>query len=68
MTQYACDFSNLAPTGCTQYFYGSTTDSVQTYNFAGGQHLANQQQQICVRYGGYLSFTEKYILTKSGMV
>ena len=23
--------------------------SLQTFNFAGGQHLANQRQQICVR-------------------
>ena len=50
VTQYACDYSNLAPSGCTQYYFGSTTSSVQTYNFAGGQHLANQRQKICVRY------------------
>jgi len=49
VTQYACDYSNLAPSGCTQYYFGATTASVQTYNFAGGQHLANQRQQICVR-------------------
>ena len=53
MTQYACDYSNLAPSGCTQYYFGSTTASVETYNFNGGngQHLANQRQQICVRCG-----------------
>ena len=51
VTQYACDYSNLAPSGCTQYYFGSTTASVETYNFNGGngQHLANQRQQICVR-------------------
>ena len=49
VTQYDCAFENLAPAGCTQYFFGPTSQSVQTYNFAGGQHLANQKQQICVR-------------------
>ena len=49
MTQYSCDYNNLAPTGCTQYYFGAQTDTVQTYNFDGGQHLANQNQNICVR-------------------
>eukprot|EP00095_Tigriopus_kingsejongensis_P004176 maker-scaffold47_size466558-snap-gene-0.17 protein:Tk04176 transcript:maker-scaffold47_size466558-snap-gene-0.17-mRNA-1 annotation:"hypothetical protein DAPPUDRAFT_316514" len=49
ITQYSCDYPNLAPDGCTQYFFGPTTDTVQTYNFAGGQHLASQDQNICVR-------------------
>ncbi|CAB4068943.1 unnamed protein product [Lepeophtheirus salmonis] len=26
ITQYSCDFDNLAPDGCTQYFFGSKTD------------------------------------------
>jgi len=49
VTQYDCCFSNLAPSGCTQYFYGSNTAAVKTFNFDGGQHLANQNHQICVR-------------------
>ena len=49
VTQYDCAFENLAPAGCTQYFFGPTSQTVQTFNFAGGQHLANQKQQICVR-------------------
>jgi len=49
ISQYSCNYENLAPAGCTQYFFGSNVDTVQTYNFAGGHHLANQQQQICVR-------------------
>lgn len=49
ITQYSCDFNNLAPEGCTQYFSGATTDIVQTYNFQGGQHLADQNDLICVR-------------------
>ena len=49
VTQYACDFDNLAPKGCTQYFYGESSDTVRTYNYAGGQHLAEQDQSICIR-------------------
>ncbi len=48
VTQFACDFNNLAPSGCTQYFYGATTGTVKTFNF-GKEHLANQNQNICVR-------------------
>ena len=39
----------MAPDGCTQYFFGSGTDTVKTFNFDGGHHLANQDQSICVR-------------------
>lgn len=49
ITQYDCNFNNLAPDGCTQYFWGQTTDTVKTFNFSGGQHLASQDQNICVR-------------------
>jgi len=49
VTQYDCCYDNLAPAGCTQYFFGSDSQSVQTFNYDGGQHLANQNQQICVR-------------------
>jgi hypothetical protein len=48
VTQIACDSPMRAPDGCTQYFFGDT-GTVQTYNFDGGQHLANQRQSICVR-------------------
>ena len=43
-------FSNLAPTGCTQWFYGEVEGQIQSFNFNGGQHLANQNQNICIRY------------------
>ena len=50
VTQYACDSPVKAPDGCTQYFFDPTgTGVVKTYNFDGGQHLANQKQTICVR-------------------
>ena len=50
ITQYDCNYNNLAPDGCTQYFFGAVTDQVKTYNFSEGQHLANQDQNICIRY------------------
>eukprot|EP00095_Tigriopus_kingsejongensis_P007417 snap_masked-scaffold905_size83035-processed-gene-0.11 protein:Tk07417 transcript:snap_masked-scaffold905_size83035-processed-gene-0.11-mRNA-1 annotation:"hypothetical protein DAPPUDRAFT_311633" len=49
VTQYSCDFSNLAPEGCTQYFFGPTENTVQTFNFQGSKHLADQSQNICIR-------------------
>ncbi len=51
ITQYSCDYNNLAPQGCVQYFFGQTGQQVQTYNYnnGNGRHLANQDQQICVR-------------------
>ena len=50
ITQYDCDYDNLAPKGCTQYHFGTTTGQVQTYNWDGGHHLAGQDQNICVRW------------------
>ena len=50
VTQYSCDYNNLAPQGCDQYYFGSTaTGTVKTFNYDGGYHLANQHQHICVR-------------------
>lgn len=51
ITQYSCDYNNLAPEGCTQYFFGdkSTSGVVKTFNFDTGTHLADQNQNICVR-------------------
>merc|ERR1712223_1812745 len=43
------DFENKAPTGCTQYYYGETTQGFKTFNYANGVHLANQNQRICFR-------------------
>ena len=42
ITQYSCGFPNLAPVGCLQYFYGSPSGVVKSFNFDGGMHLANQ--------------------------
>merc|ERR1711963_276134 len=51
VTQFDCNSRNLAPDGCTQYFFGGDTGTVRSYNFnnGNGQHLANQNQKICVR-------------------
>jgi len=54
VSQYACDYENLAPTGCDQYHFGSdATNYIRTFNFQSGRgvgrHLANQHQSICIR-------------------
>ncbi|XP_059081472.1 uncharacterized protein LOC131879228 [Tigriopus californicus] len=49
ITQYSCDYDNLAPSGCTQYHFGTGNGIVKSFNFDGGAHLANQEQKICVR-------------------
>ena len=54
VTQLSCDHPNLPPAGCVQYFYNADEDTghVQSFNYDGGNglHLANQNQQICIRY------------------
>ena len=69
VTQYSCDFVNLAPEGCVQYYFGSTTGNVQNYNYneGNGVHLANQDQTICVRYiikGRFFSIFSDNLLTR----
>ena len=51
VTQYDSGFENLAPAGCTQYFWDKEdSDGVLTsYNYGGGRHLADQKQVICIR-------------------
>jgi len=54
VTQYPCDYENLAPSGCDQYHFGSEgTNYVRTFNFQTGtgvgRHLSDQHQQICIR-------------------
>ena len=51
VTQYACDYPNLAPSGCTQYFFGNSGQgTLQSFNFDGGVHLADQTHKFCIRY------------------
>ena len=41
--------------GCSQWFTG-VTGTLQSYNFAGGIHLANQDYTVCIRQeAGYCS-------------
>lgn len=50
VTQYDCNYENLAPLGCTQWHYGPTAMGyVNSFNWAGDIHLADQRQVICVR-------------------
>merc|ERR1712223_1228104 len=56
VTQYEMNYENLAPFGCTQYFWKQDSDSdgkgvISSYNYNGGQgyHLADQNQVICIR-------------------
>ena len=35
ITQYSCDYNNLAPEGCTQYFWGETTGAFMSFNYNG---------------------------------
>merc|ERR1712223_620763 len=54
VTQYDMNYDNLAPFGCTQYFWKEDSDSdgkgtFTSYNYGGGYHLANQKQVICIR-------------------
>lgn len=51
ITQIECNSDIRAPQGCTQYFYGSNSQEVRSYNYNGGQglHLASQNQNVCVR-------------------
>jgi len=54
VTQYEKTYDNLAPFGCTQYFWKQDSDSdgkgtIQSYNWSGARHLADQNQVICIR-------------------
>lgn len=54
ITQYEKGYENLAPFGCTQYFWKQDSDSdgkgtIKSYNYGGSFHLADQNQKICIR-------------------
>eukprot|EP00090_Calanus_glacialis_P019172 TRINITY_DN29510_c0_g1_i1.p1 TRINITY_DN29510_c0_g1~~TRINITY_DN29510_c0_g1_i1.p1 ORF type:complete len:427 (-),score=76.48 TRINITY_DN29510_c0_g1_i1:137-1417(-) len=50
VTQIECSSKTLAPSGCLQYFTG-TTGQIDTFNYnsGNGAHLANQDYSACVR-------------------
>jgi hypothetical protein len=51
VSQFECDYNNLAPQGCTQYFYGQDNGKFYSFNYnsGSGYNLANQRQNICFR-------------------
>jgi len=63
VSQIECTSLVLPPAGCTEYFWGSGTYTLQSYNYKGvtdaagdgittaftGTHLANQHQRLCMR-------------------
>jgi hypothetical protein len=51
VTQFSCEHEDLAPSGCTQYFFSDTLlpQTLRTFNFDGGMHLANQKHKFCFR-------------------
>merc|ERR1712240_57835 len=58
ITQIPCSSPVLPPRGCLQYFYGSPTGTVASYNYAGNdgegtpgtsQLLANHHYNACIR-------------------
>ena len=50
--QIPCDYENRAPPGCLQYHFGVNENGVggviQSFNFDGGYHLADQDQEWLV--------------------
>jgi hypothetical protein len=50
VTQISCFDKNRAPSGCTQYFYGtSATGMIMSFNYANSVQLASQKQRFCFR-------------------
>ena len=37
ITQYNCEYENLAPKGCTEYLFGEQTGYIYTYNWDDGK-------------------------------
>merc|ERR1739844_253497 len=50
-SQLACGDSNLAPSGCSQYYWGTGgASTIKSFGYDGStSHLAEQAQTICVR-------------------
>jgi len=53
ISYFDCDYTNLAPNGCTQYFFDKKDDwtEFKSFNYPN-YHLANQNQNICFRQEG----------------
>merc|ERR1712045_568311 len=50
-SQLACGDTNLAPSGCSQYYWGTGgASTIKSFGYDGSTaHLANQAQTVCVR-------------------
>jgi hypothetical protein len=42
ITQLSCYDKNLAPSGCTQYYFGPGAGKIMSFNYANLAQLANQ--------------------------
>lgn len=50
VTQFEKGHENLAPSGCTQWFFNvEGVGTIQSYNYAEKVHLADQNQVVCIR-------------------
>ena len=63
--QIPCDYENRAPPGCLQYHFGVNENGVggviQSFNFDGGYHLADQDQEWLVFSVQALLYTSKLL-------
>ena len=39
ITQYNCEYENLAPKGCTEYLFGEQSGYIYTYNWDDGKYI-----------------------------
>ena len=63
-SQISCGDSNLAPSGCSQYYWGTGgASTIKSFGYDGStSHLADQKQTVCVRReSGILKIGCKYI-------
>ena len=78
ITQYDERYTNLAPYGCTQYYWkrdDELQNTIESYNWNSGRgyHLADQKQVICVRREEdktkicYTTITDQYDINISGI-
>ena len=48
MSQISCDSTYAPDDGCLQWFTG-VEGTINSYNYAGGLHLTNQEYSNCIR-------------------
>ena len=65
ISQIACSASFKAPSGCAQYFTG-TTGTISSFNVDGGTHLSDQSYTICIRYSALALVVSKIKVGPAG--